>query len=195
MGVQAFHCSSGDTTLAEGADGTHYCSSGGLHWHCRWHPLIPPQPERRKSHLITMKDRASQGYYVLRCLVTTWEGFSTGILLDHIGVGPRFEFFVFLWVFFLYLAVVRESVWKFSLLLGCHFLVSCREQALGAGRLFFCFVLFVCLCTPLRIVELLTFPASCLRYINEGKENRGAKFPACSRIPNHSASSVLFRLF
>ena len=44
----------------------------------------------------------------------------------------------------------------------------------------------------LRIVELLTFLASSLRYINEGKENQGTQFPACPRIPHQSASLSTF---
>lgn len=61
-------------------------------------------PAREKEELSHYHEgqRESQGYYVLRCLVTTWEGFPTGILLDHIGAGPRFEFFVFCGVFFVF---------------------------------------------------------------------------------------------
>lgn len=77
-----------------------------------------------------MKGRGSQGH-VLSCLVTTCKGFPTGSLLVHMGAGPQF---------LLWNVAVVEHLSENFLLLDCHFLVSCREQAFGGWEVGFCFV-------------------------------------------------------
>lgn len=61
--------------------------------------MVSSDPTAAKEKEESPHYRASQDYYVLRCLVTTWEGFPTEFLLDHIGAGPQLVWGVFLFCF------------------------------------------------------------------------------------------------